>query len=393
MIGFHGQRPIPNWLDAVKILPAGAPLLAVNDLHMLKDAKAVNPGLLTIFRKKVDVQNFTPDYAAAKEKARAYFNTFIDGTWQDQELWRYVDIIKDWNEYVASSDSEDQRQLVITWLQAITTVWNTEYRGKPITGGRDIPLALLSVPIGNDIDPRYAQIAESSDCILSYHNYTHFDNGERDPLDWRYHSGRWSYMDQDFKARGITVKWISTEGGPYQGVYDGWKSAKVVGGSLSRYLEECIKYQIDNVAAWNKANGGRFLGSVLFTFGNTGAWGMYELNAGEMTEIAKAVKDYAPAAPEPPDPPEPPPGDPWKIELWDESVRRQALALNPNAALQAAIFKDDYVPVGSEFYYTAADGIQRAAQAAESLETGDRRVYYAIVPKWNEVRYFTDPKV
>lgn len=378
MIGFHGQRPIPGWLDAVKILPKGAPILSVDDLHMLRDAKLANPGVRTIFRKKVNEQNFTPDYETAKQKARDYFNRFIDGTWVDQELWRYIDFVKDWNEYVASSDSEAQRQLVIIWLQAVTAVWNTEYRGKAITGYRDIPLALLSVAIGNDIDYRYAQIAADTGNVLSYHNYTHFDHGQRDPQDWRYHSGRWVYMDQEFLKRGIVVRWISTEGGPYQGVYDGWKSSKVLSGSLSRYIEECIKYQLEKTAAWNAENDNRYLGSTLFTFGQTGDWPMYELNSYEMVEIAQTVKGMSEIMS-------------WESEVWEESIKRQTVSLNPNAALQAAIYNDGFVPVGSEFYYIPSDGIQRAAMPAENLGTGARRVYYAVVPHWNNVKWFSDP--
>lgn len=308
-VGFHGQNPINNWLDAIKELPAGAPVLAVDNVHMLRDAKIVNSGVLTIFRKKINEQAFTPNFEEAKQKARDYFNTFIDGTWQQQELWRYVDVVKEWNEYVASSQNEAERQLIITWLKAVTQVWNNEYRNTAKVGYRDIPLACLSVAIGNDIDPRYAKIIADSGNIISYHNYTHFENGQRDPEDWRYHSGRWAYMDAQFLAQGIKCRWISTEGGIYEGVYDGWKSAKTVNGSLQRYIDECIKYQLDNVAAWNKANGNRYLGSVLFTFGNTGSWPMYELNTGEMVEIAKVVKSYAPQNPTEP-PIDPPPIDP-----------------------------------------------------------------------------------
>jgi len=393
MIGFHGQNPINNWLDAIKELPANAPFLAVDNVHMLRDVKLINPGILTIFRKKINEQAFTPDYEEAKQKARDYFNTFIDGTWQEQELWRYVDVVKEWNEYVASSQNEAERQLIITWLNAVTQVWNNEYRNTEKTGNRDIPLACLSVAIGNDIDPRYAKIIADSDNIISYHNYTHFDNGVRDPEDWRYHSGRWAFMDAEFRAQGITVKWISTEGGIYEGVYDGWKSAKTVNGSLQRYIDECIKYQIDNIAAWNKANDNRYLGGVLFTFGNTGSWPMYELNTGEMVEIAKVVKSYAPQNPTEP-PVEPPPINPesWQEEVWNESINKQAISLNPTAALQMAIFADGFVPVQSEFWYTPSDGIQRACMAAEHLQTSERRVYYAEVPNWNNVKWFADPK-
>ena len=390
-IGFHGQRPINNWLEAIKILPAGAPFLAVDDVHMCRDAKLANPGLLTVFRKKIDVQHFATNFEDAKQLARDYFNTFIDGTWQQQELWRYVDVVKEWNEYVASSQNEAERQLIITWLKAVTAVWNQEYRGTAKTGGRDIPLACLSVAIGNDIDPRYAKIIADSGNIISYHNYTHFFGGQRDPQDWQHHSGRWVGMDAQFKAQGITAKWIATEGGIYEGVYDGWKSAKTVGGSIQRYINECIKYQLDRVGEWNQANNGRFLGSVLFTFGNTGSWSQYELSGDEMKQIAQVVRDYQPQ--QPPDPPTDPGGETmaWQNEIWDVSIERQAISLNKTAALQSAIFADGFVPVQSEFWHTPSDGVQRACMAAEHLVTGERRVYYAVVPVWSSVKWFANP--
>lgn len=305
MIGFHGQRPVTNWLDAIKILPKNSLVLSVDDVHMLRDAKNVNSQIKTVFRKHADSQPLTSDLEDAKRMAREYFDSFIDGTWMQQELWRYVDYIKERNEYVATSQNEAERQLIITWLQAVTTVWNEEYRGTEKTGGRDIPLVCLSTAIGNDIDVRYARIVTDSGNVISYHNYTHYIDGVRDPEDWRYHSGRWAYMDAEFVKQGIFAKWMSTEGGPYNSVTDGWKSHKVLNGDLNRYIDECVEYQLDHITEWNKNNDNRYLGGVLFTFGNTGAWDQYELNAAEMVEIAKVVKTYEPAPVEPPvEPPE-----------------------------------------------------------------------------------------
>jgi len=107
----------------------------------------------------------------------------------------------------------------------------------------------------------------------------------------------------------------------------------------------------------------------------------------KMAEFAAAY-DYPPTG-EPPDPDPDPPTD-WQAELWAKSIDLQTIQLNPDAALQAAIFADNFVPVESEFWH-AVDGIQYAAQAAESLTTGERRVYYAIVPNWGNVQWFNEP--
>jgi hypothetical protein len=64
------------------------------------------------------------------------------------------------------------------------------------------------------------------------------------------------------------------------------------------------------------------------------------------------VRDYQPTTP--------PPVTDWKSEVWQKVSNGKPLALNPNAALQMKIFADNFVPVQSEFYYTAQDGINRA---------------------------------
>jgi hypothetical protein len=77
----------------------------------------------------------------------------------------------------------------------------------------------------------------------------------------------------------------------------------------------------------------------------------------------------------------------WQQELWDKSIELQTIQLNPNAALQVAIAADGFVPVESEFRYLV-DSVEYAVQAAEHLNSGERRVYYAIVPVWSDVRWF-----
>ena len=72
--------------------------------------------------------------------------------------------------------------------------------------------------------------------------------------------------------------------------------------------------------------------------------------------------------------------------LWDRSIETQAISLNPDAALQAAIFADGLVPVGTEMWVDYDDE-RYAYMAAEALTNPDsRRVYYAKVPNWDDVR-------
>jgi len=313
MFGLHLQNPIDNWLDHVAKLPKGTPVLSVDNIHLLRDAKIANPEVKTVFRKwwsnNQGYSGFSDNPEGAKQAARNYFDSFIDGTWEQQELWQYVDYVKEWNEYIATSQPEAERQDIIAWLTAVNAVWNEEYRGTSKVGGRDIPLVCCSVAIGNDIDPRYAKVVYEHNNVMSYHNYTRFNNGVRDPLDWRYHSGRWTYLDDMFKSTGIYLRWLMTEGGPYHGVHEGWRHEQVLNGDLNRYLQECLQYQIDKITEWNNGNGNRFLGGVLFTSGGSSEWSDYELDSYEWEKISEFISDYNLS--EPTEPPiEPPPTEP-----------------------------------------------------------------------------------
>jgi hypothetical protein len=108
-----------------------------------------------------------------------------------------------------------------------------------------------------------------------------------------------------FKNTGIYLKWLSTEGGPYYGVTEGWKHSQVLNGDMERYRNECLKYQIDKCSEWNMNNGNRFLGGVLFTSGGSSEWRDYELDGYAMDRIADLVSEYSPDFGNP-DPTEPP---------------------------------------------------------------------------------------
>lgn len=64
----------------------------------------------------------------------------------------------------------------------------------------------------------------------------------------------------------------------------------------------------------------------------------------------------------------------------------QVMQLNPDAALQEAIFGDGFVPNSGEFELPF-DSDAYIAQRAEHLETGEVRVYYVKKPEWGNVQY------
>lgn len=355
--GFHFQRPIPDWPTAVAQLPAGTWCKSVDDLHLCRDLKQHNPGVMTVFRKEYTAeQRPSPDLETNKQLARRFLNTFIDGTFWDQGLYQWIDAIEGWNEYLANSQTEPERLMWLSWCRAINEVWSEEYRSKPELN--HIRLVSCNTAIGNDIDVRFARIVQAHDGILGYHNYTFVEDGviggiatlingaSRLPVnghgqslhdvagdepaitngrvdDWRWLSGRWAYMDEQYLTEGVAVNWLFTESGAFRDVFGGWRHGRVYDANLQEYIDGALTYQADRISQWNAGRGGRALGACLFTVGWTGSWNLYELDTPHLTSIAEFVRDYDPAVTEPPPPPPPPPepGDglprvPYKRTYW-----------------------------------------------------------------------------
>jgi hypothetical protein len=76
--------------------------------------------------------------------------------------------------------------------------------------------------------------------------------------------------------------------------------------------------------------------------------------------------------------------------LLAEAEAHQVIQFDLNAALQRRIFSDGFVPNSPEFD-VPVNGIQYRAQRAEHLETGQVRVYYVIVPDFDNVRFIERP--
>lgn len=200
--------------------------------------------------------------------------------------------------------------------------------------------------------------------------------------DWRYLSGRWAFMDDTFRAAGYHCDWILGESGPFESAVTGWRSPVCLNSVIADYVM-AVRTWIGDVRGTNAFQNGRVLGFALFTTAGDPHWPGFQTRQPELNELAAMVAGEWTHTPPPP-----PNGD-WQEEVWAESIRLQTISLNPTAALQAAIFRDGFTPVESEFRYTPSDGVRRACQAAEHVGDGRRRVYYAVVPHWNDVHWFS----
>lgn len=324
---FHFRDPIQDWPRAVRNLPDRYVVKAVDNVQMLAEVKgACNPKIKTILRHYYQQQ--VPGYSLEDnmQRARDYFNSFIDGTFLDGSThgWNHAaatDYIEGWNEYFGNGMPADERSRFISWAQAAAQVWATEYRTNPKLA--HVKLILANTAVGNDIPMEVARAAQRWDALLGYHPYWPIrDNQSPDDLAWRWYDGRWIEMDALYRAHGITVNWALTEAGaigyhgdwPFIGLNpdDGWRMASVHGADIERFKESITTF-MNRWASWNTSHGHRALAPVLFDSAFNG-WQMFQIHQPNLDAIAALAHSWHPGEnttvplPPPPDPPPPDPG-------------------------------------------------------------------------------------
>jgi hypothetical protein len=286
---FHFQSSVRDWPFAVEKLPNKSLIKVIDRGDILRDVKAINPNITTVlrhygFHEDLDTIRTLEQH---KDVARSFFSTFIDGTFLEKYA-AYTDIVLEFNEYLASSHGGDDLLNRIRWAEAVSYVWKHEYQVLPEINrnGNPIRLGLLSCPVGNDIHRDFAEIALEYDAVLSYHAYDKFlSDHERDPQSFRYHCGRWHYMEQEW---GLKPDWMFGESGPYHGVLEGWRHSKVLSGDTNAYIE-AVRRWISEMSQTPAYQEGRILGFNLFTTGGTSEWKYYETQQPEMGYLANMI--------------------------------------------------------------------------------------------------------
>ena len=301
---YHFQNPVNDWPRAVAILPAGYWIKAVDNVQLLNEAKGVNPGIKTVLRHHYDTgQIFGGSLEENKVRARQFFSTFIDGTFD--QYAHSVDAIEGFNEYYANSQNAQEKTDRLNWIIAANEVWTNEYRNQAKYA--HIRLCSCNTAIGNDIPIDAARVVFEHDGLLGYHPYVAVDSGTNNinPNDWTSYSGRWTQMDAQYKAAGIFVNWLFTEGGPIERRADGgldpqngWKHPNVYGGNVDLYVAN-VQYFLSKTSNWNKTNNNRASNVTLFTSGGWDTWQWFETKQPEMDAIANMAKNYVPEEPEP----------------------------------------------------------------------------------------------
>lgn len=389
-------RDWPDHLHIIRDAEVPACVKAVMRPDTLREAKMIWPEFFTILRHWNDsLQHYdgNADFDVWVERARHWFSTHVDGTFR-RDYAMHTNAVSWHNEIWANSQNDHERYERIVGTRAALEVWNNEYRTQPEF--EHIKLVVGEAAVGNWIPKSVMAMSIEYDAILGYHPYSAYgwDNPrERWPHDWENLSGLWDVMEHEY---GLRPTWAFTEAGPYSGPVTGWRASEVCGGSLALYVQAVRDWlrDVQNTPAYNED---RIVGLNLFTTGGGDQWKTFETRAAELNALAEMyVVEWDPGS-----------GngnggngngdddtgsdDPtWEEYAWRESVDRQPISLNPNAALQKEMFWDNFTPVQSEFRLEHG-GERRAVQAAEDPFSGERRVYWATVGDWGNVRWFDDP--
>ena len=313
----HLQSTLPGWLEPVRRAPDYSLVKTVDQGQVFREVKEINPKIYTCLRHWYDPdQVFGGNFEANKEKARIFFDTFIDGTFIS-DIAEHCDFVEEWNEYIASSHTPEETAERVLWAKAAAEVWRDEYRTIP--GLSHIRLVICNAAIGNWIHKDFAELCRPStyDCAMGYHPYTAWgwDNkpkirwGEDDPLDmgvldtldWVYLSGLWDSMEFDW---GIELDWVFTEAGPFEGAEDGWRSPTCMDGDIDLYVAG-MRDWIRDVRTTPAYAEGRIRGFALFTMNRAsgGAFGSYKTNVAQLNHLADMfVVEWKPGTPVDPEP-------------------------------------------------------------------------------------------
>ena len=113
---FHFQNSTTDWTSVI----GGDPPLCIKAIDrgdILREARQHNPNTFTILRHWQNEQHFGGGLEENRDRARAFFQTFIDGTFR-QQYAQYVDAIEELNEYLANSQTAAEVDARVMWAEA-----------------------------------------------------------------------------------------------------------------------------------------------------------------------------------------------------------------------------------------------------------------------------------
>ena len=380
----HAQETVPGWDECIPRLPDKVLIKTVDRGDMLRTAKQIRPGCITLLRHHYD-DNQTYDfasYATKLDRAKNYFDSFLDGTFYEQYK-NYVDIIGLWNEVWAESQTAAEKADRIEQERAFLEVFNRDHKGRLPAHVR---LQLSSAAVGNSQPIEMYRLSRDTGHYLGYHPYTWWGDIDGDG-DYERAANDWTDLSglcfEDERRYGVKAFYCLDEGGPFESAVTGWRSSKCLGNDIGRYVT-AIRELILDIAETPAYKEGRVVGPVaLFTTGRTQPiWGSFWTEQPELNALADMFRtEWEPGTATPPT-------QTLNAALIAKSLELQCISLNAAASIQAKIVRDGRQPVGSEGRMTH-QGVSYALQPAESLTSQGRWVYYCRVGDWANVKVIT----
>ena len=317
----HFQTDVTNWDKALLEMPDWVIVKAVNDPSILRVAyqkwvaAGRNPKRLYLDYRHHDLDyTFSIDWELMVAKWRMNFRRFVDATYLERDA-PYIKLVEELNEYTDTRMITDKALLAprLQSARAAVWVWNNEYRGQTlIVDGKtgtipdDARLVVCNSPVGNDIPVEFFELCRDEDAVMGVRTYTHWNDKQRDPLDFRWHSGRPFFNEQEY---GIKVDYVLGETGPYNGsTVGGWRADSCMGADRG-LLVEGMRAWIQDLTTTTAYADGRILGpGAWFTSNRSddGAWKNYLLWESELIPLAEmCAEEWNPGTAPPPPPPVP----------------------------------------------------------------------------------------
>lgn len=360
MIGFHIQdESVQRWDEAVARTPSLTWHKVVNNHSAARvaalKAQAAGKDIDFSFRQFQVNQHFPGlDWDFYKEQARDTISRFDNEDFR-KNAWA-IGAWETYNETIAQSQSAEFQARILMAELAACVVWNEEYRSR-VPEYAHIRPAICSTAVGNDIPLGFARVAADHDAYMAYHPYIavyypssdifvtgletaglhrpSFREGVRpyqvstalsaiqvstplsaiesvnemvvgqpSPNEWLWASGRWTVMDERYRAAGYHIEWLFTEGGPVRD-YTGKGLLDPMGGwrlCLEHDIEAykaTLDYWAANVQQWNERNGHRAHSVNLFTVFAGSQWKTFAHSTEEMLAIAEYANKWTMQEPGP----------------------------------------------------------------------------------------------
>ena len=298
-VGLHLQTMVGGWEDFVReVRPPVVKVLA--SMHDVIGVKKACLDTAVVWRHVDNNYGGMLDADDALVGARRWVDKFKDSLFEIcarmkheipglQAPYFYVESINE----TYSNDLAVVQQAIRFDLAFIDALAET---------GLPVAPVVMTAAVGNPNESQFellvplATKCERAGGLLGYHNYW-FANQQASGLEswWKWHAGRWAEMDRVFVASGVHVRWYGGESGAVgspDGYHllpnDGWLSKECYKGNWQRYLAD-ITWADEWIRNWNRANGDRYLGFVLFTSGVGTGWDNFQIREPQMQALRDSI--------------------------------------------------------------------------------------------------------